>query len=120
MVGVPAVWEMIRKGMVSKVNASGAVKSTLFNAALAAKKWGGRGSFLAWLSDTVVFNTVRQGTGGRLKWALSGGAQISRETQEFLSTALVVILQGYGACFSRGAGIYWTNLLTLVFDFRDD
>ncbi|KAG6897929.1 hypothetical protein C0995_010097 [Termitomyces sp. Mi166 len=34
--------------------------------------------------------------GGRLWIAPSGGATISRKTQEFLSTALVTILQGYG------------------------
>ena len=38
---------------------------------------------------------MRAATGGRLRIALNGGAAISRETQEFLSTALVTILQGF-------------------------
>ncbi|KAL8278789.1 hypothetical protein RQP46_008858 [Phenoliferia psychrophenolica] len=96
MVGVPAVWELIRKGILTKVNAAGGLKAAVFHGALAAKKFGGKGSIIAGVMDTIVFNAVKQGTGGRLKWALSGGAQISRETQEFLSVALVTILQGYG------------------------
>ncbi|KAK4693172.1 hypothetical protein P7C70_g8978, partial [Phenoliferia sp. Uapishka_3] len=96
MVGVPAVWELIRKGILTKVNAAGGLKAKVFHAALAAKKFGGKDSMIGNLMDTIVFNAVKQGTGGRLKWALSGGAQISKETQEFLSTALVTILQGYG------------------------
>ncbi|KAG6852028.1 hypothetical protein C0995_007808, partial [Termitomyces sp. Mi166 len=44
----------------------------------------------------VVLSSVRAATGGRLRIALSGGAALSRETQEFLSTALVTVLQGYG------------------------
>nr|BBE10601.1 long-chain acyl-CoA synthetase [Rhodotorula toruloides] len=96
MVGVPAVWETIRKGIVQKVKSAGALKSKVFDLGIAAKKFGGRGSILAGIADKVVFEAVKQGTGGKLKYALSGGAPISRETQEFLSIALVLIIQGYG------------------------
>jgi long-chain acyl-CoA synthetase len=92
MVGVPAVWELIRKGILTKVKAGGGLKAAVFNGAFAAKKAG----YLAGLTDAVVFKAVKQATGGRLKFALSGGAPISRETQEFLSIALVMVLQGYG------------------------
>jgi long-chain acyl-CoA synthetase len=94
MVGVPAVWETIRKGIVTKVKSAGALKSKVFDLGVAAKKFGGRGSILAGIADKVVFEAVKQGTGGKLKYALSGGAPISRETQEFLSIALVLIIQG--------------------------
>ncbi|POY76845.1 hypothetical protein BMF94_0097 [Rhodotorula taiwanensis] len=96
MVGVPAVWETIRKGIVSKVKAAGGVKSRLFDLGLAAKRFGGRGSFLGNVADSVVFKAVKENTGGKLKYAMSGGAPISRETQEFLTLALVMIIQGYG------------------------
>ncbi|KAM0788307.1 hypothetical protein ACM66B_001450 [Microbotryomycetes sp. NB124-2] len=96
MVGVPAVWELIRKGILSKVKAGGALKQRIFNFAMAAKQWGGRGSLIANVMDAVVFNAVKQGTGGRLKYALSGGAPISESTQQWLSTALCMIIQGYG------------------------
>ncbi|RDB17641.1 Long-chain-fatty-acid--CoA ligase 2 [Hypsizygus marmoreus] len=100
MVGVPAVWETIRKGIISNVNGGGIVKKTVFNGAFVAKKANVPG--LAQLADSVVFSSVRAATGGRLRVALSGGAAVSRETQEFLSVALVTLLQGYGMTESCG------------------
>jgi long-chain acyl-CoA synthetase len=100
MVGVPAVWEQIRKGITSKINASGSLKKTIFNGAMAAKKADVPG--LSQLADAVVLNNIKQATGGRLRLALSGGAALSKETQEFLSIALVTMLQGYGMTESCG------------------
>jgi long-chain acyl-CoA synthetase len=92
MVGVPAVWETIRKGILANVHAGGSIKKSLFNGAMAAKKKNL--PILGSLGDSVVLAGVRAATGGRLRIALSGGAAISRETQEFLTTALVIVLQG--------------------------
>jgi long-chain acyl-CoA synthetase len=92
MVGVPAVWEQIRKGIVGKVQASGPIKNSVFRGAVEAKKRGVPG--LARLADSVILSGVRAATGGRLRIAMCGGAAISRETQEFLSVALVMLLQG--------------------------
>lgn len=92
MVGVPAVWETIRKGIIGKINSSGAVKKSVFNGAMAVKKAGVPG--LSQIADSAVLSNVRAATGGRLRLALSGGASLSRETQEFLSIALVTMLQG--------------------------
>lgn len=94
MVGVPAVWELIRKGINSKVAAGGALKSKIFDAALAAKK--ASPSILGPITDAAVFKAVKQATGGKLKYALSGGAMISKETHEFLRLALTNLIQGYG------------------------
>lgn len=94
MVGVPAVWELIRKGILSKVQQSGATKQKLFNWSMWAKDK--EVPCLKQLADSVVFKSVRAQTGGRLRYALSGGAPISRETHQFLNTALVTIIQGYG------------------------
>jgi len=91
MVGVPAVWEQIRKGILTKVKEGG--KSGLFNAAMTMKR---NSTLLGHIADAVVFKKVKEATGGRLKYALSGGAPISKDTQEFLQTALVTMLQGYG------------------------
>ncbi|KAJ7123614.1 long-chain-fatty-acid-CoA-ligase [Mycena epipterygia] len=100
MVGVPAVWETIRKGIVGKVTAGGTLRSSLFRGAVEAKKRGTPG--LARIADSVVLSSVRAATGGRLRIAMSGGAAISKETQEFLSVALVMLLQGYGMTESCG------------------
>lgn len=94
LVGVPAVWETIRKGIIAKVNAGGTLKRNVFALAYMAKK--AKIPILSQIADAVVFNTVKAATGGRLRLAMSGGAALSKETQEFLSVALVTVLQGYG------------------------
>ncbi|KAI0296977.1 long-chain-fatty-acid-CoA-ligase [Multifurca ochricompacta] len=94
MVGVPAVWELIRKGIVAQVNNSGGFRKSMFNGAMTIKKANVPG--LKSVADSVVFAKIKQATGGRLRLALSGGAALSRETQEFLSLALVTVVQGYG------------------------
>ncbi|KAJ4471401.1 long-chain-fatty-acid-CoA-ligase [Lentinula aciculospora] len=100
MVGVPAVWETIRKGIVAKVNAGGSVRKSVFNGAMSLKK--NSIPVLSQVADSVVLKSVRTATGGRLRITLSGGATLSHETQKFLDTALVMILQGYGMTESCG------------------
>lgn len=94
MVGVPAVWELIRKGIVAKVEKTG--KLGLFNKALGIKQFATTRKIpgLAGLTDKVVFNAVKAQTGGRLKIALTGGGSLSASTQEFISNAVVPLIQG--------------------------
>ncbi|KZT19867.1 acetyl-CoA synthetase-like protein [Neolentinus lepideus HHB14362 ss-1] len=100
MVGVPAVWETIRKGILGRVNSSGSVRKSVFNGGMSIKKAGIPG--LSRIVDNVVLAQVKAATGGRLRLALSGGAALSKETQEFLNLALVTLLQGYGMTESCG------------------
>ncbi|KAJ7060732.1 long-chain-fatty-acid-CoA-ligase [Mycena amicta] len=100
MVGVPAVWEMIRKGILGKVQAGGAIRSSIFHAAVEAKRRGI--PVLGQIADSLILSSVRAATGGRLRIAMSGGAPLSKDTQEFLSVALVMLLQGYGMTESCG------------------
>ncbi|GAA5943404.1 uncharacterized protein JCM15063_002939 [Sporobolomyces koalae] len=102
MTGVPAVWELIRKGIVSKVNQGGSLKSSIFYSALTAKSWTKRvpvlGSVVGFMTDKVVFDQVKAATGGNLTYAVNGGAPISESTQEFLSSVLTPnFIQGFGA-----------------------
>jgi long-chain acyl-CoA synthetase len=46
--------------------------------------------------DRVVFSKVRQKFGGRLKYAVSGGAAISREVAEFIDSLGIDVFEGYG------------------------
>ena len=64
----------------------------VFGGALAVKKASVPGP--SQLVDAVVMSQIKAATGGKLRLALSGGAALSKETQEFLSLALVTVLQG--------------------------
>ncbi|ORY83713.1 hypothetical protein BCR37DRAFT_356681 [Protomyces lactucae-debilis] len=97
MVGVPAVWEMVRKGIVAKVADAPFIAQKLFWAGISAK------GFLSALHlpgsgilDAVIFKKIKAATGGRLRYCLNGGAPLSKETQIFLSKILCPILAGYG------------------------
>ena len=101
MCGVPTVWETIRKGLLAKVEAGGRIRSSLFHGAVAAKKYTSGiplvGGLVRGVTDAVVFSKVKQATGGRLKYAVNGGAGVSRDTQEFLMRCLTpTFIQGWG------------------------
>ncbi len=51
--------------------------------------------FLA-LTDRLVFSKVRARFGGKLKYAFSGGAAISKEVAEFIDSLGVTVYEGYG------------------------
>lgn len=114
MVGVPQIWETVKKGIESKVKASGALSSTVFNAALALKSFlvhnglpGGA------LLDSTVFNQVRAVTGGRLRFVVNGASGIATPTLHFISMAVAPMLNGYGLTETCGNGalgspLQWT------------
>ena len=49
-----------------------------------------------------AFKLIKQNTGGRLRFAISGGAPIPKETHQFLAATLCPILQGYGMTETSG------------------
>ena len=77
MVGIPAV----RKGIVAKINSRSPI---VFNSAMHVHP--GSCAALGYL----CFVQSKAATGIRLRIALGGGAAISRDTQNFLTTALVM------------------------------
>ncbi len=48
------------------------------------------------LADKRVFSLIRERTGGRIKFFISGGSALSKETAEFFDSIGILILQGYG------------------------
>lgn len=115
LVGVPQVWETVKKGIVSKVEAGGALTQRLFWGAMAAK------SFLlntglpgTGLLDSVVFNKVKDATGGKLRICMNGGGPIAKETQRFISLAITPMISGYGLTETCAMGalmdpLAWTD-----------
>ncbi|KAK2064979.1 AMP-binding enzyme [Colletotrichum caudatum] len=105
MVGVPAVWETVKKGIVAKINAGSPLVKTLFWNALAAKTHmmnaGVPGSGVL---DSVVFKKLKEATGGRLKLCMNGGGPIAKETQQFISMAIAPMIIGYGLTETTAMG----------------
>ncbi|GKT62141.1 long-chain-fatty-acid-ligase 1 [Colletotrichum tofieldiae] len=105
MVGVPAVWETVKKGIIAKVNAGSPLVKTLFWNALSAKTHmmnsGIPGSGVL---DSIVFKKLKEATGGRLKLCMNGGGPIAKETQQFISMAIAPMIIGYGLTETTAMG----------------
>lgn len=102
LVGVPAVWETVKKGILAKVSKSSFIAKHLFWAAMNTKSAMMYNSFLPGTSlgtsivDSVVFSKVKEATGGRLRITLNGGGPVAKETQRFISMAIAPMIIGYG------------------------
>lgn len=115
LVGVPAVWENVKKGIISKVNGGSPIVKNLFWGALWAKdtlmSLGLPGSGLL---DAVVFKKIKEATGGRMKLCMNGGGPVSKDTQRFISMAICPMIIGYGLTETTAMGalqnpMEWTS-----------
>jgi long-chain acyl-CoA synthetase len=105
LVGVPAVWESVKKGIIAKVNSGSPILRNLFWAAYWAKSnllhYGLPG---AGILDSIVFKKVKDATGGRLRLCMNGGGPVAKETQRFISIAITPMINGYGLTETTAMG----------------
>ena len=115
LVGVPAVWESVKKGIVAKVNTGSPIVKNLFWGALWAKQnllhYGLPG---AGILDAVVFKKVKEATGGKLRICMNGGGPVAKDTQRFISMAITPMINGYGLTETTAMGalmdpMQWTD-----------
>lgn len=96
LVGVPAVWETVKKGIMDKVSLLPPLTQKLFWGALHLKEFLLRSGFPGAGVVDVIFKKVRAATGGRLRVCMSGGGPIAKETQHFISMTVCPMVIGYG------------------------
>ena len=105
LIGVPAVWESVKKGILAKVNAGSFVTRNLFWGAMSLKQMllsiGLPGTGVL---DALVFKKLKDATGGRLRIAFNCGGPISEETIKFISYAVTPMISGYGLTETSGMG----------------
>jgi long-chain acyl-CoA synthetase len=105
LVGVPAVWESVKKGIVAKVASAGIVSKNLFWGAMWLKSnMRAHGLPGAEVLDAVVFKSVKDATGGKLRICMNGGGPVSKDTQRFISMAITPMISGYGLTETTAMG----------------
>ena len=99
---VPRVYEKVFAAVKAAAAESSPAKRRIADWAFAVgekKVRGGRGPLLAVqarLADKLVLGKVRARMGGRMRYAVSGGAPLAPEIAEFFGACGVTILEGYG------------------------
>ncbi len=104
LVGVPKMFETIRKKAMERVKSSGMIGKCLFQSAFSYKLRSIRRCRATPLWDRILFNKFKQLIGGRVKIMLSGGAPLGVESQEFIRVCFgATFIQGYGLTETAGA-----------------
>jgi long-chain acyl-CoA synthetase len=99
---VPRVYEKVYTAVMAQAAESSGAKRRIAEWAFSVgdKKVNGRGGPLigvqSRIADKLVFSKVRNRMGGRMRYAVSGGAPLAREIAEFFAACGVTILEGYG------------------------
>lgn len=86
VIGVPRVWEMFHKGIMTKIKAS-SLSLKMFNLC---KKLNNK------TLSKIIFKKIQEGFGGHIRILVSGGAKLDQEICEDFDTFGMVMLEGYG------------------------
>jgi len=104
---VPRVFEKVYAKILAGVEAGSPAKKKIFNWAVSVgrdvSRHQQRGQPVPTgleikrkIADKLVFSKLHAALGGRLQWAVSGGAPLARDIAEFFHAAGILLLEGYG------------------------
>jgi len=104
---VPRVFEKVYAKILAGVEAGSPVKQKIFRWALGVgrevSRYQQRGQpapagleLRRRIAHALVFSKLHAALGGRLQWAVSGGAPLARDIAEFFHAAGILLLEGYG------------------------
>jgi long-chain acyl-CoA synthetase len=104
---VPRVFEKVYAGVLANAQAGSPLKRRIFDWAVGVgrdvSRHQQRGQPVPALLElqrkvahALVFSKLHARLGGRLQWAVSGGAPLARDIAEFFHAAGILLLEGYG------------------------
>jgi long-chain acyl-CoA synthetase len=94
MVGVPALWQMLERKILAQVHARGPLAETAFEWATELNRRLGKAVGVD--AGRLLFGPVHQALGGNIKWLISGGAALPKETHELFAGLGLRLTEGYG------------------------
>lgn len=93
----------MRKSIIATITATSPEQQTAFWDALGDKKRAfSEGTEFPNERDTTTFSAIRGIFGGRLRYMMTGGSGIAKNTQEFLSFVVAPVTGGYGMTETTG------------------
>jgi len=94
MVGVPAVWQLLERRILSRVHAKGRAVETLFDVGGEVSRWLSRSAGID--IGRTLFGPVHAELGGHVRWLISGGAALPKDTQRLFAGLGLQLTEGYG------------------------
>jgi long-chain acyl-CoA synthetase len=94
MVGVPALWQVLERRIMSQIEARGPVAEAFVNAGLEANRWLIKNAGVD--VGSVLFKEVHAGLGGNIRVLISGGAALAPDTQKLFAGLGLKLTEGYG------------------------
>jgi len=102
---VPLILDRIYKNIMENVNKRGATFQKVFDFCYRYKQYWSRNNQKTPLVDKIVFNKIKSLLGGKMRFAITGGAPLSPETHEFIRVCLgLTLVQGYSMTETTAAG----------------
>jgi long-chain acyl-CoA synthetase len=94
MVGVPALWQLLERRVMTQVKEQGGAAESAFDWALELNRLVGKRAGMN--LGRLFFGSVHDGLGGNVRWLISGGAALPKETAEFFKGIGLPLSEGYG------------------------
>jgi len=94
MVGVPALWQLLERRILQQVDSRGPLARAAFDMAGEVNRWLSANVGLD--AGQVLFGAVHERMGGKVRWLISGGAALPRETLERFAGFGLRLTEGYG------------------------
>lgn len=101
VISVPRIFERVHEKIIKKLSANPVIHMLFVKAHRVAvqrlsRKLSLIKQVLYHIGETLIFHKVRSAFGGRLRFAVSGGASLPKHIAEFFESMGVLVLEGYG------------------------
>lgn len=94
MVGVPAVWQLLERRILSRVHQKGRAVEAVFDVGGEVSRWLSKNAGID--VGRTLFGPVHDELGGHVKWLISGGAALPKDTQKLFAGLGFELTEGYG------------------------
>ncbi|HEV8247693.1 MAG TPA: AMP-binding protein, partial [Polyangiaceae bacterium] len=94
LIGVPALWEMLERRVLTRIAERGELFSRVFDFALELNRTLGKSFGVD--AGKFLFGPVHEGLGGHLRYLVSGGAALPERTHHLFAGVGLHLAEGYG------------------------